>query len=272
MYHQVMRQLPAQHNLWLGAMQSEFDSLTFAPCYAHPPDRATDSQRRQVIQWHDTRQGYAQRGNKSLARTTTRSSSRQSVRLIALLVCANDIVIEQVDVKTVYLNADLNEEIFCVLQAVFTAIVDPAGHVSLLPSTTQIPSTPYCSSPAGCQGDLWPQAGWSDVAPNTYLISIHPTLAVLPSLTSLNLPIRLTTPHSLQPLNNGYLTGMLQHAARSTRTDISCSMSQLARRQDCPPHRRLQGCCPCPLLLEGCTRHMPYLFLSQTSFQHPSRL
>jgi hypothetical protein len=64
----------------------------------------------------------------------------ESVRLIASLACTNDLDIEQVDVNTACLNADLAGKKICFPPAGFVAIVDTAGRVSLLPSATRIPS------------------------------------------------------------------------------------------------------------------------------------
>jgi hypothetical protein len=140
-------------------MQSEFDSLTskgvFEPCYALPSDRTTVTLKivntvkynaDAEISRYKTRlcaKGFTQILGQGYDETNSPTVCLESFRLIASLACANDLDIEQVDVKTAYLNADLAEEIFCFLPAGFVAIVDTAGRESLLPSAARIPSGSY---------------------------------------------------------------------------------------------------------------------------------
>jgi hypothetical protein len=155
-YLQVMRQPPTQRELWFTAMQSEFDSLTskgvFELCYALLLDRTTVTLKivntikynaDGAIQNTFVRQKVYPDPGPGLRRAYSPTVCLESVRLIASLACANDLDIEQVDVKTAYLNADLAEEIFCVPPAGFVVIVHTAGRVSLLPSATRIPSSSH---------------------------------------------------------------------------------------------------------------------------------
>jgi hypothetical protein len=111
-------------------MQNEFDSLTskgvFAPCYALPSDRTTVTLKivnttkynaDGAISRYKTRlraKRFTQIPGQDYDETYSPTVCLESVRLITSLACANDLDIEQVDVKTAYPNADLAEEIFCV--------------------------------------------------------------------------------------------------------------------------------------------------------------
>jgi hypothetical protein len=64
------------------------------------------------------------------------------------------------------------------------------------------------------------------------------------------------------------LIGMLQHAARSTRSDISYSTSQLARRQGCPRITDYKVAISVLRYLKG----TPYLFTAPQALQHPPGL